>query len=122
MLEFDYVNSALLPPGMDFITETGLSGERFVDTGRVYDPGVLTYLNGRKYVSYSTFLSLANAFGVTICDGACRSCQCDDADASGAEGSDAGSDGGAEVDPVPSDSDPKPEVVAKRGRRGQASD
>lgn len=100
-------------PGIDFITGLALSPER-VDTGYTFNPGVLTEKNGGIYVDYSTFLSLAAAFGARLCDGACGCAGAPVEAAARADGGagqgDEGSAGGA------GDNDPAVDDGGRRGR------
>lgn len=67
--------AALLDPGVDFITETApqqSAGERVIDTGFDFVPGVATRLNGRKYINENTAKDLARLVGFVDGDEARR--------------------------------------------------
>ena len=56
----------LLEPGIDLIHERSIdqaAGERVIDTGFTFWPGVPTRLNGRKYVGENTVKEMAQLIG-----------------------------------------------------------
>lgn len=58
---------ALLEPGIDFIFEHAIqqdAGERVIDTNFDFNPGVLTRLNGRKYIGENTAKALGKLVGM----------------------------------------------------------
>jgi hypothetical protein len=65
----------LLEPGVDFLQERGIdqaAGERVIDTGYDFVPGVATRLNGRKYVGENTVRELGRLIGLVDADEAQR--------------------------------------------------
>lgn len=66
---------ALLSPGVDFIFEHAIqqdAGERVIDTFIDFNPGVVTRLNGRKYIGENTAKALGKLVGMVDGDEARR--------------------------------------------------
>jgi hypothetical protein len=56
-------HNELLAPGICILCEMANEGETFYDTGRNFDPGIGTYLSGRKYVCSGCFNTIAAEWG-----------------------------------------------------------
>src|SRR3954464_13819070 len=58
------VDSAYHAPGVCFICEQRpVEGQRAVDTLCTFDPGIMTSLNGRKYICEGCVATVAKLFG-----------------------------------------------------------